>query len=118
MVATRHFPVLLGAAGLVGTVGAGLWWRRRRATQEALGQWAVVTVLHPRAEVGDSGPLQRLAGRAGELRTGLRDLEQTFEAGQVPRATWRPEGRRPPTPGGVVIDLADRRAQGKSADTR
>jgi len=59
-----------------------------------------------------TGRAARGTSRA-DLRTTLRELKQTLEAGEVLQASPRPEGKRPPTPGGLVIDLVDRRARGE-----
>jgi hypothetical protein len=54
------------------------------------------------------------AGRPlDELRSTLREVKQVLEVGEVLRSMPRPEGKRPSTPGGLVIDAAERRSQGK-----
>ena len=54
------------------------------------------------------------AGRPlDELRSTLREVKQVLEVGEVLRSVPRPEGKRPSTPGGLVIDEAERRSQGK-----
>jgi hypothetical protein len=54
------------------------------------------------------------AGRPlDELRSTLREVKQVLEVGEVLRSLPRPEGARPSTPGGAVIDAAERRSQGK-----
>jgi hypothetical protein len=60
-------------------------------------------------------PGSRGGASRADLRTSLRELKQRLETGEVLQATPRPQGLRPPTPGGLVIDLADRRAQGEGA---
>jgi hypothetical protein len=54
------------------------------------------------------------AGRPlDELRSALREVKQVLEVGEVLRSLPRPEGARPATPGGKLVDLAERRSQGK-----
>ena len=54
------------------------------------------------------------AGRPlDELRSLLREVKQVLEVGEVLRSTPRPVGTRPTTPGGKLIDTAERRSQGK-----
>ena len=107
------------------------------------GRWLAVTVLRPVAEVEGSealAPLRALGpdvqselreapggrgtemaarwevgrGRSpDELRRLLREAKQVLEVGEVLVATPRPEGRRPTTPGGQLVDAAERRADGK-----
>ena len=48
-----------------------------------------------------------------ELRRLLREVKQVLEVGEVLVATPRPEGARPPTIGGRLVDAAERRAGGK-----
>ena len=48
-----------------------------------------------------------------ELRSTLREVKQVLEVGEVLRSVPRPEGSRPSTPGGRLIDVAERRSQGK-----
>jgi hypothetical protein len=47
------------------------------------------------------------------IRAALRDSKQLIEAGEVLRVLPRPEGRRSASPGGLLVDLAERRAKGK-----
>jgi hypothetical protein len=54
------------------------------------------------------------AGRPlDELRSALREVKQVLEVGEVLQQLPRPEGARPTTPGGKLVDLAERRSQGK-----
>ena len=59
--------------------------------------------------------IRKLTGLAPEsaIRTALRDAKQIVETGEVLRVLPRPEGHRPATPGGVLVDLAEQRAKGK-----
>ena len=56
---------------------------------------------------------QDQAPSADELRRLLRQVKQVLEVGEVLVATPRPEGRRPATPGGRLVDAAERRADGE-----
>ena len=48
-----------------------------------------------------------------ELRIALREVKQVLEVGEVLRSMPRPEGNRPGTPGGRLVDAAERRADGR-----
>ncbi|MCU1617934.1 MAG: hypothetical protein JWO98_5474 [Frankiales bacterium] len=58
--------------------------------------------------------IRKLTGLAPEsaIRASLRDAKQIVETGEVLRVLPRPEGHRPATPGGVLVDLAEQRAKG------
>ena len=58
-------------------------------------------------------PGQDAGHSLAELWTTLREVKQVLEVGEVLRSVPRPEGKRPSTPGGLVIDAAERRSQGK-----
>ena len=85
---------------------------------EALGD-AVETSV--RVAPGDRGtelaarwrPGQQAGRSLDELRSALREAKQVLEVGEVLRSVPRPEGERPSTVGGWLVDLAERRSQGK-----
>jgi hypothetical protein len=47
------------------------------------------------------------------MRIALRDSKQLVETGQIMRVHPRPHGARTRSPGGMLIDLVERRAKGK-----
>jgi hypothetical protein len=47
------------------------------------------------------------------VRRALRETKQLLEAGEIVRVAPQPEGRRPATPGGALIDLLARRSAGE-----
>jgi hypothetical protein len=47
------------------------------------------------------------------LRRALRESKQLLETGEVIRLDPKPEGHRPATPAGALIDLASRRSSGE-----
>ncbi|WP_157425957.1 hypothetical protein [Agromyces salentinus] len=58
------------------------------------------------AVIGDENPRQA-------LRVALRDAKQVFETGEILRATPRPHGKRPSTPFGAAVDMAEDEAKGE-----
>jgi len=44
----------------------------------------------------------------GEIRKALRESKQLIETGEILQSLPRPEGHRPATPTGAVVDLAER----------
>jgi hypothetical protein len=48
-----------------------------------------------------------------KVRKALRESKQLVEAGEIIRLNPRPEGHRPATPGGALVDLASRRSEGE-----
>lgn len=62
----------------------------------------------------------RLRGRdpghsadARRVRSALREAKQLVEVGEVLRVDPAPHGRRPPTPGGLLVEAAARRSGGE-----
>ena len=58
---------------------------------------------------------QRLRGTDPRqaVRRALRESKQLLETGEIIRVQPQPQGRRPATPGGVVVDLLARRSSGE-----
>jgi hypothetical protein len=88
------------------------------APLEALGAAAETTVSEaPGGRGADLAARWRPGHDAGrpldELRCILREVKQVLEVGEVLQSAPRPEGTRPNTPGGLLIDAAERRSQGK-----
>jgi hypothetical protein len=88
------------------------------APLEALGPAVETTVTEAPGGRGTEvaarwGPGQEPGRPLDELRSALREIKQVLEVGEVLRSIPRPEGARPTTAGGLVIDAAERRSQGK-----
>ncbi|BDI23093.1 hypothetical protein [Herbiconiux sp. L3-i23] len=67
----------------------------------APGDRGVELAARPREGFEDEG-LRR------EIREALRDSKQLIETGEILRILPRPEGARPATPTGAIVDLAER----------
>jgi hypothetical protein len=64
---------------------------------------------------GAPATLSRITGSdpRQSVRRALRESKQLLEAGEVIRLDPKPEGNRPRTPGGALVDLTSKRAMGE-----
>ena len=75
----------------------------------------VVARLRGGDPMGASAWVERLKGTDPRqaVRRALRESKQLIETGEIIRLNPKPEGRRPATPGGVLVDVVSKRSMGE-----